>query len=233
MEREDEDATQERRRLFRRALSSLLGSIEAAAAARTCRAFVLTFGFYDYFLEMVAHEHHDDNDEEKMTPFLVAAKYGIVELVEEIQSRIPSAIYNPNLRKRNVLLIIRRTQCCTWRQNSLLARTVSLEREDEDDDNEETKSDNQDSKENQIFKLEILAGNARKVSAVRFERINGEDEMLEAKEVTHFVPKIVKRKWNNGEDSDDADYDGDAFAKRPQHEISSDYIDDQENSDRD
>ncbi|RYR00638.1 hypothetical protein Ahy_B07g088762 [Arachis hypogaea] len=110
---------------------------------------------------------------------------------------------------------------------------VSLEREDEDDDNEETKSDNQDSKEkNQIFKLEILAGNARKVSAVRFERINGEDEMLEAKEVTHFVPKIVKRKWNNDEDSDDADYDGDAFAKRPQHEISSEYIDDQENSDR-
>ncbi|XLU65163.1 hypothetical protein S245_024372 [Arachis hypogaea] len=37
MEREDEDATQERR-LFRRAQSSLLGSIEAAAAARACRA---------------------------------------------------------------------------------------------------------------------------------------------------------------------------------------------------
>ncbi|XLR11253.1 hypothetical protein S83_039191 [Arachis hypogaea] len=49
MEREDEDATRERR-LFRRALSSLLGSIEAAAAARACRAPVLTFGFYDYFL---------------------------------------------------------------------------------------------------------------------------------------------------------------------------------------
>ncbi|RYR09302.1 hypothetical protein Ahy_B05g077543 [Arachis hypogaea] len=38
MEREDEDTTRERRRLFRRALSSLLGSIEAAAAARACRA---------------------------------------------------------------------------------------------------------------------------------------------------------------------------------------------------
>ncbi|XLT47321.1 hypothetical protein HN873_039925 [Arachis hypogaea] len=49
MEREDEDTTRERR-LFRRALSSLLGSIEAAAAARACRAPVLTFGFYDYFL---------------------------------------------------------------------------------------------------------------------------------------------------------------------------------------
>nr|XP_025695089.2 LRR receptor-like serine/threonine-protein kinase FEI 2 [Arachis hypogaea] len=42
MEREDEDATQERR-LFRRALSSLLGSIEAAAVARACRAPVRNF----------------------------------------------------------------------------------------------------------------------------------------------------------------------------------------------
>ncbi|RYR09734.1 hypothetical protein Ahy_B05g078135 [Arachis hypogaea] len=50
MEREDEDATRERRRLFRYALSSLLGSIEATAAARACLAPILTFGFYDYFL---------------------------------------------------------------------------------------------------------------------------------------------------------------------------------------
>ncbi|QHO01579.1 putative methyltransferase [Arachis hypogaea] len=53
MEREDEDATRERKRLFRRALSSLLGSIEAAAAARACRAPVLTFGFYDYFMRFI------------------------------------------------------------------------------------------------------------------------------------------------------------------------------------
>ncbi|XP_057745121.1 cyclin-dependent kinase F-4-like [Arachis stenosperma] len=53
MEREDEDATRERRKLFRRALSSLPGSIEAAAAARACRAPVLTFGFYDYFLRFI------------------------------------------------------------------------------------------------------------------------------------------------------------------------------------
>ncbi|XP_057723432.1 uncharacterized protein LOC130939341 [Arachis stenosperma] len=55
-----------------------------------------------------AHEHDDDDDDdeqEKMTPFLVAAKYGIVELVEEIQSRIPSAIYNTNSKKQNVLLV--------------------------------------------------------------------------------------------------------------------------------
>ncbi|XLR43874.1 hypothetical protein S83_028534 [Arachis hypogaea] len=49
MEREDEDATQERR-LFRRALSSLLGSIEAAAAARACRAPDCEYRSLDLFI---------------------------------------------------------------------------------------------------------------------------------------------------------------------------------------
>lgn len=81
--------------------------------------------------------------------------------------------------------------------------------------------------------VQILAGNARKVSAVRFERINGEDEMLETKDVTRLVPKIMKRKWSSDEDSKDAEYDGEAFAKRPQHDINNEFVDDQENSDRD
>ena len=41
----------------------------------------------------------------KETPFLVAAKNGIVELVDEIQSKIPSAIYDTNSKKQNVLLV--------------------------------------------------------------------------------------------------------------------------------
>ncbi|MED6222259.1 hypothetical protein PIB30_062616, partial [Stylosanthes scabra] len=47
----------------------------------------------------------DDDEEEKMTPFLVAAKYGITELVEVILCGIPSAIYNTNLKNQNVLLV--------------------------------------------------------------------------------------------------------------------------------
>lgn len=79
--------------------------------------------------------------------------------------------------------------------------------------------------------MQILAGNARKVSAVRFERLNNGDEMLEAKEVTRMFPKIVKRKWNSGEESeDDAEYDGYGFPKRRQEDISSEYVVDQENS---
>lgn len=48
--------------------------------------------------------------------------------------------------------------------------------------------------------MQILAGNARKVSAVRFERINGEEAVSVAKEVTRVVPKIMKRKWNTGDE---------------------------------
>lgn len=99
---------------------------------------------------------------------------------------------------------------------------VVLEREDEDE-NDESNGDNQEAKEKyQIFKLEILAGNARKVSAVRFERINNGDEMLEANEVTKLVPKIMKRRWNDEEDSDDTEYDGEAFSKRAQDSLSDD-----------
>ena len=70
------------------------------------------------------------------------------------------------------------------------------------------------------------------MSAVRFERINNNDEMLETK-VTRMVPKIMKRKWSSDENSDnDAEYDGDTFAKRPQDDIPSEYLVDQENSNR-
>lgn len=72
---------------------------------------------------------------------------------------------------------------------------------------------------NLLFLVQILAGNARKVSAVRFERINNDDEMLETKEVTRLVPKIMKRKWSD-EDSDVAEYDGDVFSKRSQDGLS-------------
>lgn len=46
-----------------------------------------------------------------------------------------------------------------------------------------------------------MAGDARKVSAVRFERINPDDTVLDTKEVTRLVPKIMKRKWSSSGDS--------------------------------
>lgn len=68
--------------------------------------------------------------------------------------------------------------------------------------------------------VQILAGNARKVSAVRFERISGEEGASETKEVTRVVPKIVKRKWS----SDDEEY---SFPRRPESDLSDGYLSDQ------
>ncbi|OIW16395.1 hypothetical protein TanjilG_19111 [Lupinus angustifolius] len=109
---------------------------------------------------------------------------------------------------------------------------VVLEREEEEED-DESNAVHQDQKEkNHIFKVEILAGNARKVRAVRFERINGDDEMAHSKEVTRVFPKITKRKCSSDED-DAAEYDGNAFAKRTRDDMCNEYVDDLENCNTD
>ncbi|GFP80475.1 putative duf21 domain-containing protein at3g13070 chloroplastic [Phtheirospermum japonicum] len=99
---------------------------------------------------------------------------------------------------------------------------VVLERASREDhgDYNGAESDRRDENEKtQIFKLEILAGNARKVSAVRFERINNEEASPETKEVTRLVTKIWKRKSSNDDGLDRTDGD-----KVPFHEIANDYV---------
>ncbi|KAI3769185.1 hypothetical protein L6452_00285 [Arctium lappa] len=74
---------------------------------------------------------------------------------------------------------------------------VVLEKEEEHEEYTEDQGDrqNQNQKEkNQIFQIEILAGNARKVGAVRFERVMHESEST--KDVKKLVPKIMKRKYD-------------------------------------
>ncbi|KAG8386038.1 hypothetical protein BUALT_Bualt03G0107400 [Buddleja alternifolia] len=76
-------------------------------------------------------------------------------------------------------------------------------REDHDDYNNGSESDRQEENEKtQIFKLEILAGDARKVSAVRFERINNEESSLETNGVARLVPKFKKRKHSSDDELD-------------------------------
>ncbi|PWA67113.1 CBS domain-containing protein / transporter associated domain-containing protein [Artemisia annua] len=56
---------------------------------------------------------------------------------------------------------------------------VVLEKEEDHDEYTEEDGDRQNPKEkekNQVFKIEILAGNARKVGSVRFERVTHEEE---------------------------------------------------------
>ncbi|OVA20172.1 CBS domain [Macleaya cordata] len=79
---------------------------------------------------------------------------------------------------------------------------------DKNDEYTEAETNGQHLKEkHQIFKLEVLAGNARKVSAIRFEHINNDHAKLETKEVTRLVPKIMKRKWSSSDGSYRSDSD--------------------------
>ncbi|KAI8009784.1 DUF21 domain-containing protein [Camellia lanceoleosa] len=115
---------------------------------------------------------------------------------------------------------------------------VVLEKADQEEHDEYTESDSdrQDEKEkHQNFKLEILAGNCRKVSSVRFERVNYDDATLEVKEVTRLFPKIMKRKWSSNEDSDKTD-DSDEVPheKRADDDyLSDDYIINEHENDHD
>ncbi|KAJ0733876.1 putative CBS domain, CNNM, transmembrane domain, Transporter-associated domain-containing protein [Helianthus annuus] len=95
---------------------------------------------------------------------------------------------------------------------------VVLEKEEVDDEYIEDDGDRQHQKEkekNQVFQIEILAGNARKVGAVRFERVTNEEETEEKKVV---VPVITKRKWG-GDDDDETDIIDEDDDVIPQHEI--------------
>ena len=72
--------------------------------------------------------------------------------------------------------------------------------------------------------MQILEGNARKVGAVRFERVNHDDSILEAKEVTRLVPKIMKRKQRGIGDSERTDYDEMPYQKRIDDDFSNGYV---------
>ncbi|KAJ0500839.1 putative CBS domain, CNNM, transmembrane domain, Transporter-associated domain-containing protein [Helianthus annuus] len=83
---------------------------------------------------------------------------------------------------------------------------VVLEKEEVDDEYIEDDGDRQHQKEkekSQVFQIEILAGNARKVGAVRFERVTNEEETEEKKVV---VPVITKRKWGGDDDDEKVNY---------------------------
>ncbi|XP_028101042.1 DUF21 domain-containing protein At1g55930, chloroplastic-like isoform X2 [Camellia sinensis] len=115
---------------------------------------------------------------------------------------------------------------------------VVLEKADQEEHDEytEAESDRQDEKEkHQNFKLEILAGNCRKVSAVRFEQVNYDDATLEVKEVTRLFPKIMKRKWSSNEDADKTDdYEEVPHEKRADDDdLSADYIINEHENDHD
>lgn len=67
--------------------------------------------------------------------------------------------------------------------------------------------------------MQILAGNARKVSAVRFERINSEEVSVENRGVTRLIPKFWRRRSTS---DDESDRKGDREV--PVHDMSNDCV---------
>ncbi|KAK3032486.1 hypothetical protein RJ639_037299, partial [Escallonia herrerae] len=74
------------------------------------------------------------------------------------------------------------------------------------------------------LEMQILAGNARKVSAVRFEQVNYDDATSDTKEVTRWFSKIMKRKWSSEASSDRTDHDKDSFQKRAEDDLPDDHV---------
>ncbi|QHN82295.1 Photosystem II stability/assembly factor [Arachis hypogaea] len=97
MERDNKDVTRERKRLFRRALSSLLGSIEASAAARACHSPVLTLGFYDYFLRFIGAVF-DSKGADAIISFEKSMLAGLESLPEAYQQRMASMMEQVQIR---------------------------------------------------------------------------------------------------------------------------------------
>ncbi|CAI0378908.1 unnamed protein product [Linum tenue] len=95
---------------------------------------------------------------------------------------------------------------------------VVLDNSNEEDEDNEDKPERELNEKHLIYKLEILAGNARKVGAVRFERIHNSEEAVEAKEVARMIPKFRKRKWSSS--GEESDYEEDSLQDRPVHALS-------------
>ncbi|KAL9366839.1 hypothetical protein Peur_038038 [Populus x canadensis] len=183
-------------------------------------------------VEEIVGEIFDENDSkeeiEKKTGYIVMRAEGIYDVDANTSIDQLSEDLNVKMPEGHQYETVSGFICEAFGYIPRTGETIKvvLEKETQEDVDEHTegKSDRQELKEkHQIYKLEILAGNARKVSAVRFEQISNGEALLEANEVTRLVPRIMKRKWSSDEDSDGSDYDEDdedSFQKRPEHSLS-------------
>lgn len=173
-------------------------------------------------VEEIVGEIFDENDSkeeiQKKTGYIVMRAEGIYDVDANTSIDQLSEDLNIKMPEDHQYETVSGFVCEAFGYIPRTGETIKLilERGNEDENNNynDTESDRSDHNEkNQTFKLEILAGNARKVSAVRFERIN-DDVEVESSEVTRLVPKIMTRKRKSNGGSDRSNHDEISFMER-------------------
>uniref|UniRef100_A0A2P2KSP4 Magnesium and cobalt efflux protein corC n=2 Tax=Rhizophora mucronata TaxID=61149 RepID=A0A2P2KSP4_RHIMU len=180
-------------------------------------------------VEEIVGEIFDENDSkeeiQKKTGYIVMRAEGIYDVDANTSIDQLSEDLNIEMPEGHQYETVSGFVCEAFGYIPRTGETINamVKKADEEDNDEHTegKSDRKEpNEEHQMYKLEILAGNARKVSAVRFERINNDGAKWETKEVARLVPRIVKRKWSTDDISDGSDCDEDSFQRRPDHGLS-------------
>ncbi|CAN4102636.1 unnamed protein product [Withania somnifera] len=173
-------------------------------------------------VEEIVGEIFDENDSkeeiQKKTGYIVMRAEGIYDVDANTSIDQLSEDLNIKMPEGHQYETVSGFVCEAFGYIPRTGETIKLilERENEDDDNNYngTESDRADQNEKkQTFKLEILAGNARKVSAVRFERIN-DDVEIDTNEVTRLIPKIMTRKRKSDGSSDRSNHNDISFMER-------------------
>ncbi|XP_052178041.1 putative DUF21 domain-containing protein At3g13070, chloroplastic isoform X1 [Diospyros lotus] len=166
-------------------------------------------------VEEIVGEIFDENDSkeeiQKKTGYIVMRGEGIYDVDANTSIYLLSEELNIKMPEGHQYETVSGFICEAFGYIPKTGETIKVilekENQEEPDEYNEAEPDHQDHKEkHQIFKVEILAGNARKVSAVRFERVYGADVALESKDIANLVPKIMKRQWNSDQDLDKTEY---------------------------
>ncbi|KAK1316448.1 DUF21 domain-containing protein [Acorus calamus] len=168
-------------------------------------------------VEEIVGEIFDENDSKKKTGYIVMRADGIFDVDANTSIDQLSEELNVKMPEGHQYETVSGFICESFGYIPRTGETVKVVLESADQEgNEEYNEDESNRQElkqmDQMFKLEILAGNARKVSAVRFERINQDKLKLDTKEVTRVVPRIMKRVSQGDDDySDQSDFDESPF----------------------
>ncbi|XP_023525513.1 putative DUF21 domain-containing protein At3g13070, chloroplastic [Cucurbita pepo subsp. pepo] len=151
-------------------------------------------------VEEIVGEIFDENDSkeeiQKKTGYIVMRADGVYDVDANTAIDQLSEDLNIKMPEGHQYETVSGFVCEAFGYIPRTGESVKVVLEKEDEEAEESNSENKNKKQKRlIFNIEILAGNARKVSAVRFERVNDDKG-----EVAHLVPKVMEKKWSsNGE----------------------------------